>query len=493
MGSAAATPTSWEPTSALGAGREAFRNLERWLCSRASRTLSISAIERETEQRGREGMRLLVQAHVDGYGIGDVGPALYIAMPDAAPALLTHRRIQTRRLHTVFGTVFIRRVGYGKRGQYSLHPLDATLELPSRIYSYELQRRLVKAALQGPFDEALERVAESTGVEIPKRSAEQIVLEASLDFDEFYAQRSGPACASDDPVLVAAIDSKGIPMVKTEPAQRRIRLQKGEKRNRKRMATVAAVFGQAPQPRTPQSVVDSLFACSEPSVERKRSTPPQRKRVWASLLRDKEAFIGDVREEMLRRDPVGKLPWIIVTDGERGLQHRVCRQFQDVPLVLDLFHVLEKLWGAAHALHTEGSQQAETFVRDRLLRILNGHVSQVVKGLRQSVTKRKLRGVKHKAMLSAAGYFYRNRSRMRYNVYLAKGWPIASGSVEGACKNLVKDRMERSGMRWTPAMAEAMLRLRATYLSGDFEEYWAFHVRQEQRRLYPCPVAVVAK
>jgi hypothetical protein len=74
---------------------------------------------------------------------------------------------------------------------------------------------------------------------------------------------------------------------------------------------------------------------------------------------------------------------------------------------------------------------------------------------------------------------------MRYDLYLKNGWPIASGSVEGACKNLIKDRMERSGMRWTPAGAEAMLRLRAAYLSGDFEEYWRFHVVQDQQRLYP--------
>jgi hypothetical protein len=74
---------------------------------------------------------------------------------------------------------------------------------------------------------------------------------------------------------------------------------------------------------------------------------------------------------------------------------------------------------------------------------------------------------------------------MRYHEYLAAGLPIASGAVEGACKNLVKDRMERSGMRWKEDSAEAMLRLRATYLSGDFEEYWAFHVKQDQGRLYP--------
>lgn len=140
---------------------------------------------------------------------------------------------------------------------------------------------------------------------------------------------------------------------------------------------------------------------------------------------------------------------------------------------------------ASYTLHPEASPQAEAFVRERALRILRGEVSQAVKGLRQMVTKRRLQGKKRKTLLDVAGYYYRNRSRMHYDIYLKRGFPIASGSVEGACKNLVKDRMERSGMRWTPDMAEAMLRLRATYLSGDFEEYWDFHVQQELQRLYP--------
>lgn len=78
---------------------------------------------------------------------------------------------------------------------------------------------------------------------------------------------------------------------------------------------------------------------------------------------------------------------------------------------------------------------------------------------------------------------------MKYDEYLRLGLPIASGSVEGACKNIVNDRMERSGMRWaldTPdATSEPMLRMRAIYLSGDFDEYWAFYLRRERDRLYP--------
>jgi hypothetical protein len=84
-----------------------------------------------------------------------------------------------------------------------------------------------------------------------------------------------------------------------------------------------------------------------------------------------------------------------------------------------------------------------------------------------------------------AKYLYRNRHRMRYHHYLEQGWPIASGPVEGACKNLIKDRMERSGMRWTEAMAEAIVKLRALYLSGDFDAYWSFHIQKDQQRLHP--------
>ena len=109
----------------------------------------------------------------------------------------------------------------------------------------------------------------------------------------------------------------------------------------------------------------------------------------------------------------------------------------------------------------------------------------MVKGLRQMVTKRHLTGVKAKTLEEVAGYYYANRSRMAYHRYLAAGWPIASGSVEGACKNLVRDRMERSGMRWSPLMAEAMLKLRAVYLSDDLDAYWTWHIERDQQRLYP--------
>jgi hypothetical protein len=252
------------------------------------------------------------------------------------------------------------------------------------------------------------------------------------------------------------------------------------------MATVATVFTQEPRIRTPEEVVESLFNPDEAGKKKRdKTSKPERKRVWASLQAGKDSFIGDVNEEMKRRDPDSKKTHVVVTDGERALQIRVTRIIKDALLILDLLHVLEKVWTAGHALYGEETQEAEDFVRERTLRILRGGVSQVVQGLRQIVTKRKLKGRKREKLNDVANYLYTNRSRMRYDEYLAKGLTIASGCVEGACKNLIKDRMERSGMRWGHEMAEAMVKMRATYLSGDFDEYWDYHVTREQNRLYP--------
>jgi hypothetical protein len=435
--------------------------------------------------------RLLLQAHLEHRGQGDVGPALCVQQEDGA-TWYTHRRLGARSLKTVFGTVQVVRMGYSRPGAPSIYPLDQTLVLPARSFSYELQRRLVRAAVQNPFHESVETIADLTGVAVSKRSLEGMLHDAAQDFDAFYQQRSPDTAAG--PILVAAVDGKGIPMVKPGDApQPSVRRGKGQKANRKRMATVATVFTRAPWVRTPEQVVESLFRTRRPSAT--DSPPPPRaenKRVWASLRKGKTAVLQEVAQEIERRDPGVAKTHVALSDGERALQILVERTL-GVTSILDLLHVLEKLWKAAYVFHAEGSLEAELWVMDRTLRVLSGQSGQVVKGLRQSVTKRGLHGARRKTLQAVADYICRNRSRMHYDQYLAHGWPIASGAVEGACKNLIKDRMERSGMRWTEEMAEAIVQLRAIYLSGDFDAYWSFHIEKDQNRIHPHQWSVVLK
>ena len=278
-----------------------FSPLESWLASSSALQLPLHQIESQQQAKGREIQRLLLQAHLQHRGSGDVGPALQLPLPDGE-VLYSHRRLSDRSLTTVFGTVEIVRMGYSRPGAPSLFPLDKALALPARSFSYELQRRLVQAAVQNPFLESVQTIAELTGVSVSKRSLEEILPDTARDFDAFYQQRS--VATAPGAILVAAVDSKGIPMVKPGSAQPQARLTKGQKANKKRMATVATVFTRAPWVRTPQQVLQSLFPTSRPASGETPPPPrPENKRVWASLLKGKTAVIQKVAEEMDRRDP----------------------------------------------------------------------------------------------------------------------------------------------------------------------------------------------
>src|SRR5262249_50391243 len=155
------------------AARE-FALLEAWLASHCTLQLPLHQIEAQQQTKGREVQRLLLQAHLQLRGDGDVGPALRV--PHAAGEVLyTHRRLGARSLETIFGPVEIHRMGYSCDGAPSIYPLDRALALPARSFSYELQRRLVKAAVQNPFLESVQTIAELTGVSVSKRSLEEIL------------------------------------------------------------------------------------------------------------------------------------------------------------------------------------------------------------------------------------------------------------------------------------------------------------------------------
>jgi hypothetical protein len=462
--------------------RDLFSSLECWLSSAPALTLPLHLVERQQQIKGRQVQRLLLQAHVQQRGTGDVGPALQV-LPASSSSLFTHRRLQRRTLNTIFGPIHIDRIGYSHPGQPSIHPLDEALQLPARSFSYELQKRLLQAAVQGPLRESIDRILDITGLTVPMRSLQQLLQDAAQDCDAFYAQRPADPSSPAASILVVAVDCKGIPIVKPPRNERSVRRTQGQKAKLKKMATVAAGCTRQPWMRTPEQVVESLFRVHT-KTHNDQSPPPQpeNQRVWASLVKGKAAVVDEMVAAVHRRDPDARLTLVALTDGERALQILVAQKL-NVILILDLLHVMEKVWKAAHVFHPEGTPDAEIYARLMTHRILAGNVGQVVKGLRQTVTQRSLSGSKAKLLLSVAAYFHRNRDRMRYNDYLAQGLPIASGSVEGACKNLIKDRMERSGMRWTQLMAEAVVKLRALYLSGDFDTYWNFHIREDQQRL----------
>ena len=202
-------------------------------------------------------------------------------------------------------------------------------------------------------------------------------------------------------------------------------------------------------------------------------------------VNSKDRIFSWFAEQVKIRNPRRGKPVVCVMDGERALWKKLKAYVSNVVCILDLFHVLERLWQAAHCFHPEGSEAAQAFVTDRLERILEGQVGYVIGGLKQMATKHRLRGSKKDQLSKVIGYLERNRRFMHYDEYLAAGYPIGSGVAEGACRHLVKDRMEGTGMRWRTEGAQAMLDLRAVYLNDDWDTFQTHRIETERRKLYP--------
>jgi hypothetical protein len=251
------------------------------------------------------------------------------------------------------------------------------------------------------------------------------------------------------------------------------------------MAQVASVYTVAPYIRTAEDIIKDLRHL-QPVNEAPKRPRPQNKRVWASVIKDAEDVINEAFIEALRRDLAQEKQWAVLVDGsEEQLRiiKRLAKRHNTRPIIiLDFIHVSEYLWKAVTSFYREGSAEAESWVTERLLSILNGKASHVAAGIRRSASLRKLPANKRKPVDKCANYLIKNACYLGYDEYLKKGLPIASGVIEGACRHLIKDRLDITGARWTAEKAEAVLKLRSIRSSGDFDEYWRFHEEKELHR-----------
>ena len=252
------------------------------------------------------------------------------------------------------------------------------------------------------------------------------------------------------------------------------------------MACVGGAYSVDRFVRTPNDILDEVF-----HEERNKDRPlPQNKRLWAEMTfaREGEPINGKTRVfiqqaiDLQARDPDRRKSVVCLTDGEKALRREQQQWLPRAVGVLDIWHVIEYLWDAAYCLHPEGSDAAQRFVRERLRLLLEGKVGYVIGHLRRLLGAAKL--AKRKPIQAAITYFENNREYMKYDEYLAQGFPIGSGVAEGACRHVVKDRMEQTGMRWTHQGAQSMLHLRTIYLNGDWDEYIEHHIETEQTALY---------
>jgi hypothetical protein len=481
----------------------------------AAGTVSLGQAEEELRTSGRDLMRATLQAVVDA------ASATQERMPGGVegPDGVRRTRVEdghTRTVATVFGRITVDRLAYRAPHVGNVHPLDEVLDLPGGLYSTGLARLSAREAVRGSFVEAGDAVEYVTGVRIGTRQLIELTRAAAQDVAGYYTARQVPAAGPGDALVITA-DGKGVPVrpeaLRAGTAKLAAKAKQtppcatsgnaGGKGNSKRMAELVCVYDLAPVPRTVADILPTRSSGDRHDgangTDGDQPAPAQAPKAvgkWltASVTDDIPTVIASGFDEATRRDPGHARDWVALVDGNctqiDAITAEAAARGVEVTVLIDWLHVAGYLWDAAKAFFctdtTAGMDKARDWVHERSRIILQGDALQVAERIRARVLGSKLTAAQRKSALEAATYLANKAPHLDYPTALAKGWPIATGVIEGACRHLVKDRLEIGGARWGLDTAEAILTLRATVTNGDFDDYWRHHQQQQHHRTYPA-------
>lgn len=404
---------------------------------------------------------------------------------------LPYHRDSKRDYFSIFGKLALWRPYFYQKGGGSETPLDAALSLGTDCYSDLLREVVEYQGVYNVYHKSSDILARLLGLRLSSGAIERMMAEDAAEVEAYYAQKSAPPLVEEAEILVIQADGKGVPMILETPPEPAVRLGKGQKRGRKKEAMVTTVYSIASQVRTPQSVVNSFFQHNHADPVPKETADrgrPHHKHIWATL-EGKDVALARLAQQVAAREGEHIRDRVALCDGYEPLQSRLTKQFPDFSLILDFIHADEYLWDVANSLLGENHPQRLAWMTDHTLKILASQTEQVIASFQHMAQDDQYTTAQRTQLAKTADYFQRNLPYMDYATYLQRGWPIASGVIEGACRHFVKDRCELSGMRWTQPGVENLLRLRAVAENGDWAAYHQFRKRQRHARLYgqPCP------
>lgn len=447
---------------------------------------------------GFESMQLFVSLQ----GVGDLGE--HITSEDGDQLIRSAKPANTI-VRSIFGEHAFRQSTYsrGKNKTIMLRPLSARMQLPENRWSYLLQEFSQIFSVDQAFNQAGANLETVLGGRFSVDTLEQINQRMGVDADQFLDQLPEISPEDEGELLVASADCKGVPLIKKD-AVKVAAFETAKKRpGNRRMATVTSVYSVDAHVRSPESIVAALFREeSDPAVEGSEQAAkrpaPQHKNTTAhfptiEIDDETEIRISGIHEGMAwlasQVEPrLGdKQKLIVLMDGQESLWDTAAMHWggdERTVGILDFLHVAVYVWEAASLFYDDRADK-ETFTRERLLKLLCGEVNGIIRGLRRMGSLRKLSDEKLKDLTRITGYLEKHQTRMKYDEYLQAGYPIASGVIEGACRHLVKDRMERSGMRWTLEAARSMLNVRAVFQSEHWTSFQTQRVHQLSDAAHP--------
>ena len=447
---------------------------------------------------------------VESAGYGNVGEK--IERDGARPLKCLEEK--TRNYRSVFGLLEIKRFVYGlQKKQKTVAPLDQRLGLPQAETSYLLENWMSSLACYLPYASCHKWLKQTfglgTGSTTIERRVERIAAYSEAfreqDNEDFGKETQQP----DGALLVAQADGKGIPIrtpweqtlqqelgKKPHLRHRKNNYPKSERRRRRgdqaksQEATVGACYSIARHVRTTDEVLEQGDSVDRPKPENKRLFGEFNRIVHQpgkQVSRGAERVFIQLAAQVAQRSDVEEV--VCIMDGAVSLWNLKERYLPDAIGIIDIYHVTERLWDVAHCLEKDGSQAAEDRVTHWLRMLLDGKVDAVRGLFTRLLNQKSWSQCKQQKIEDAISYFKNNRDAMRYDIYLASGYPIGSGVIEGACKHVIGGRFCGSGMRWEHETAQSLLHLRTIELSQRWQQFVKYRIQAEQNRIYPALAA----
>src|SRR6266536_976408 len=383
-----------------------------------------------------------------------------------------------RGVVSIFGPVRATRMAYRNRREPNLYPADARWALPDDPYSLGMRALAAYHLAGGGFGQAQDVIEARTGVKIGRAQLTGLAEDLAAWTDDFYAERARDAeedlPASD--VIMMQGDGKGIAM---RPEHRgNAGKETGAHPGIKKMAEIVAVADFTPAVREPEDI-------AAPPARRRAHPGPKARDKWvsASVTESIEDMIAAAFDEADRRDPQRARQRVFLVDGNKQQitaieEHARTRKLK-VPVLIDYIHVSGYLGKAAAALHPGDPVAAGQWADGQLLRVLHGRAKAVAATLASVAAKTRASArTRHPGLADmdkAVTYLTNNHMHMKYDRALAKGWPIATGMIEGACRFVIEDRFGITGARWSPDGAEVILKIRAVVVNGDLHDYMNYY------------------
>lgn len=209
---------------------------------------------------------------------------------------------------------------------------------------------------------------------------------------------------------------------------------------------------------------------NKPKKPRRRKRPQRLVRTVVATTAKVEEFGWMVSAEAMKRKMYAAKKRAVVGDGGNWIDPLGQMHFAGWEQILDFLHLLVHLFAAARLAYGKDAKAAWKLYERMLRDAWGGKVQAVIDALRSQVSRLHAEASAGKdaarVVELALAYVQRNRQRMDYPRYRRMGLPVSSSLVESLIKQ-INHRVKGTEQFWNSGGLEAVLQVRAAYLSED--------------------------